>query len=180
MLKKFALIVLMLMMIPGNAHAADLTASDIERFIQTYKDMLPHLDDLDDDFYDNDDGNSFNIQTLRKGFLDAVSKQKNLQSIIKKHGYSSNEKFAEESAYIMRAYISVSAMEGFREFEKSISEMSPDEQQIFKDMPFYQSFMETKAMISDIPPAHTKAIEPYVQTLNVMFNIDDEDDEHDY
>ncbi len=183
MLKKIALIFIAFMLFVGNVHAADFSATGIERFIKAYQEMIPYFNELDDelDGLDGfDDGQGFDLETLKQGFMDAFAQNRNLHNIVKKHGYSSPAQFSEKGACIIRAYFGYSAKDGFKEFDEAISQMSPEEQQAFKSSPMFQTIMASKAQIEDIPEAHIKAIEPYVPQLNELFDAYDEDDDDGY
>ncbi|WP_045212150.1 hypothetical protein [Desulfonatronovibrio magnus] len=168
MVKKIFLFALFLFLSLSSANAADFSSADVEKFIKTYEEMMPYFDELDDmDVFEDDFG--FDLASIQQGFMDAFAHNDSLKNIINKHGYSSVEQFSENSAQIIRAYIGYSAQDGFKEFEESISQMSPAEQQAFENSPFYQAIMSTKEAIADIPEDNIAAIEPYIPQLDNLF-----------
>ena len=159
--------------------AMNLTSSDIERFISTYQQLMPHIDDFDfddDDDDDDDDDLAFlDVQAMEREFMEVLSGNREAEAIIRRNGYASVSAFAQQSAQIMRAYIAHAFAMEMAEFESSLREMPADEREAMMTMPFFQSFQETREQLADVPAAHLRAILPYKEQLDALFDMVEND-----
>lgn len=158
--------------------AMNLTSSDIERFIGTYEQLMPHIDDFDfdDDDDDDDDDLAFlDAKAMEREFMEVLSGNREAEAIIRRNGYASVSAFAQQSAHIMRAYIAHTVMNSIDEFQASLREMPADEREAMMAMPFFQSFPETREQFADVPPAQIRAILPYRDQLDALFDMGEDD-----
>jgi len=154
--------------------AMNLTSSDIERFIGTYEQLMPHIDDFD--FDDDDDDLAFlDAKAMEREFMEVLSGNREAEAIIRRNGYASVSAFAQQSAHIMRAYIAHTVMNSIDAFQASLREMPADEREAMMAMPFFQSFPETREQFADVPPAQIRAILPYRDQLDALFDMGEDD-----
>lgn len=175
MLKWTTILVCLLSWLAGNALAADLTAPDIERFMTTYTQLTPYLDDLEEDEDDESDvadneDDFLDLASLQEEILKSLAGETEALSIIEQNGYASPDVFAEQAAYITRAYIAHTALINLDEFEASLQNMTPEERENLAAMPFAQSLQETRQQLSNVPDAHIESIRPYLDRLHEVFD----------
>ncbi|MBK1671906.1 hypothetical protein CKO35_01065 [Ectothiorhodospira shaposhnikovii] len=177
MLKRIAVIVSVLFLLAGQALAMNITSSDMERFINTFEQLKPHVEDheFDDDDDDDDDLNFLEIDTLKDQFMEALADNREAERIIRDNGYGSVAAFAEKSAYILRAYIAHTGMTGLDEFQTALQDMPAEEREMLMAMPFFQTIQDTRARFAAVPAAQVRAILPYMDQLNALFDMEEDD-----
>lgn len=169
MLKRIAVLVSLLSLLVGNTLAADLIPSDIERFMTTYEQLMPYLDDDEEDEGEMDDEENFlDLAVFKDDILKSLVGKPEALSIIQRNGYASTEAFAGQMALIIRAYIAHTAQINLNEFEDSLQSMSPEEQESLAAMPFAQSLQATRESLAAVPGAHIESILPYLDRLHRM------------
>ncbi|WP_045218455.1 hypothetical protein [Desulfonatronum thioautotrophicum] len=184
MAKRILLMVFVFLFVSSGVHAMNLSVLDMERFIKTTKALAPHFDEFDDDDdYDDDyaDGGEdlviFNPEETKQLVMEAFSESSEMRNIVTDNGYSSVQTYAQEYAYIIRAYMASTGVGRFAELERSMASMSPEQRQAFENLPFYQALSETKKQLASIPEAHIQAITPYMDQLHELFGHDDDEDD---
>lgn len=175
MVKKVVLFVFVSLFVYSGLHAMDLSSSDMERFIKTTKALAPYFDEIDDG-HDDDDMAILDIEKTRQLVVEAMSGNAEMRNIVRNNGYASVEAYAEQYAYVVRAYMASSGMGQFDELEKSMASMSPEQRQAFKNSPVFQMVSETKRQLASVPESHIQAITPYMSQLHEVFEYDDDDD----
>jgi len=159
--------------------AMNLTSADIARFIGTFEQLMPHIDDFDfdddDDDDDDDDLKFLDINAMEQEFMEVLAGNREAETIIRRNGYASVSAFAQQSAHIMRAYIAHTVMNSIDEFQASLREMPADEREAMMAMPFFQSFPETREQFADVPAAQIRAILPYRDQLDALFDMGEDD-----
>ncbi|EHQ52754.1 hypothetical protein ECTPHS_08688 [Ectothiorhodospira sp. PHS-1] len=177
MLKRIAVIASVFFLLAGQALAMNITSSDMERFISTFEQLMPYIEDheFDEDDDDDDDLNFLEISTLKGQFMEALADNREAERIIRNNGYGSVAAFAEQSAYITRAYIAHTGMISIDEFQAALQDMPAEEREALMAMPFFQTFHDTRARFSAVPEAQIRAILPYLDQLNALFEMEEDD-----
>ncbi|MCG5499237.1 hypothetical protein [Ectothiorhodospira lacustris] len=177
MLKRIAIIASVFFLLAGQALAMNITSSDMERFISTFEQLIPHIDDheFDDDDDDDDDLNFLDIDTMKSEFMEILADNREAENIIRRNGYASVSTFAEQSAYITRAYIAHIGMISIDEFQTALQDMPAEERKALMAMPFFQTFHDTRARFAAVPAAQIRAILPYLDQLNALFEMEEDD-----
>lgn len=178
MRKRIAALVGVFFLLVGSALAMSISSSDVERFITTYEQLMPYVDDhdLDDDDYDDDDDLKFlDVEAMEREFIELLAGNREAETIIRRNGYASVSAFARPSAHIMRAYIAHAVRINIDEFEVSLQEMPADQREAMMAMPFVQAFQESREHFADVPEAHIRAILPYLDQLDALFEMEDDD-----
>lgn len=169
-MKKLVFFLFAVLLACNSAHANTISANDIEKFIKTYRQLSVHFNDHEEDDDDDDsDDIVLDVSTLKARFLESIRGKKALQAIIAKNGYPSVDRFAEQGAYILRAYMVCTGREGIREFEQQLSSMSATDRQKLLNSPTGKQIAQFKRQFATVPQAHIKAIEPYLAKLNAIF-----------
>lgn len=168
-MKKLVFLLIAVLLACNSAQANTISANDIEKFIKTYRQLSVHFNDHEEEDDDDSDDIVLDVGTLKARFLESIRGKKALQAIIAQNGYPSVGRFAEQGAYILRAYMVCTGREGLREFEQQLSSMSATDRQKLLNSPTGKQIAQFKRQFATVPQAHIKAIEPYLAKLNAIF-----------
>lgn len=179
--KRILLMVFVFLFVSSGGYAMNLSVLDMERFIKTTKALAPYFaefDDDDDDYADVDEGLVvFNPEETKQLVMATLSESSEMRNIVTSNGYASVQTYAQEYAYIIRAYMASTGVGRFAELERSLASMAPEQRQAFESLPFYQMLSETKKQLASIPESHIQAISPYMEQLHELFEHDDDEDD---
>ncbi|SEP76886.1 hypothetical protein SAMN05421693_105106 [Ectothiorhodospira magna] len=176
MLRSIAVLASLFFLLTGQVLAMNLTASDIERFMATYQQILPHIDEEDFEDDDEDDELKFlDIQAMQGEFMAVLAGNQEAERIIRSNGYPTVATFATQSAHILRAYIAHTSMVALDEFQAALQDMPAEEREALMAMPFFQSLQNTRAQMAEVPSAEIRAVLPYMEQLDMLFAMGDAD-----
>ena len=170
----------LLLLFASPVLAINLASSDIERFIATFTQLMPHIDEFDidnddDDDDDDDDLKFLDVHAMEREFMEVLSGNREAETIIRQGGYTSVSAFAQQSAQIMRAYMAHTFMMNIEEVESSLGEMPAGEREALMAMPVFQSLQKAREQFADVPAAQIRAILPYREQLDALFEMGDID-----
>jgi len=173
-MKAITILLMAFCLLIGTSHAQNLSADDIKRFVSIYPQIEALFDDHDEETGVGDLDTFPDYQTIKKAFLETVSKNRNAGKLLKDSGYRSPEHFADQAAHIIQAYVAHQSMEGFAEFEQSLQIMSPQEREFLASQPFYNELENLRIETSKVPQQHLDLVGNYLRLLNEIFAIDDD------
>ena len=160
--------------------ALALSPNEVERYITSVEQIIPLVDeeDYDDDEFDEMAPADFlNVDVLARQHLTEVTGRPALERVIRDNRFASSEAWANVGARVQRAFFALAIG---AEFEASLeeiralrSEAGPEEQAGWEQVE--QQIITARDAVAAVPKSDLDAVRPYLERLQALFELDDDD-----
>ncbi len=183
----YILLPFVLLLVAGLAHAqAPLTASQIDRWIDTVRDLEAWSDQIDEDILDayEDEGEE-GMPDLEAVYRNLARSEAEVQTIIRRHGFDDGDQWANIGSRIAQAFMALEMGDMQAEYEESIQEtmreieQSPhltDEQKAMMMEQMRSAQGHLQAQIDQASEEDMRAVSQKRRELRRLFEFDEYED----
>lgn len=151
-----------------------LTPQDVDKYIETMKELKPYFDKYEQDFPDIDREEDLSSTSAKQAHLDPFSNNQEMDAIIKKHGYASPQEFADKGSQITRAMMLVFVNEAIADTSAYTARLEEDNltPEMIENMvnAMAEGSQELKSMLSDVPESDINVVMPFMDQLEEVLN----------
>ena len=174
-MKKLALIQSVFVFLLLCAYSAfALTPQDVDKYIETMKELKPFFDNYEQEFPDLDRDEDLSSDSVKQTHLEPFSHNQEMEPITRKHGYASPQEFAGKGSEITRALMLIFVNDAIA--DTSAYKASLEEQNLPPEMvenmakAMAEGSQELKSMLSDVPESDIAIVKPFMDQIEEVLN----------
>ncbi len=176
MIKSIFVSTLVALFFCSSLPAYALSSSDVEKFIHSMEELRPYFNEYEENLPDLDrDEDDLSSEGVKKAMLEPFAQSQEMSAIVKKHGFSSPEQWAETGSKISRAMMAIIVDEAVANADDYKAKIQADKNmtpEMAENLvaAMARSNQEFKEMLSDVSKTDIEVVTPYLSQLEEVLD----------